>query len=149
MLSEKSNSFCPTSAGDFGFEKDDFLPPPPPPGEKVSLIEYEEKIKKTLWEKEAGNLISRDEVERSAFLIGRILREKLCSMPYRLAPKLSEYSDEKRNFEILRKEMNRVIREIQYRVAEAGRFEHLSDRLPAGIEASAEADRFTVGRRKP
>ena len=65
-----------------------------------------------------GAIVNKEGVEKAAFGVSRILREKLKAVPNRLAPKVTVVTDQKENFIILTEEMEGVIREIQAAIAE-------------------------------
>ena len=79
-------------------------------------MEYEEKI---------GKLIPKTAHQREAYDTAKMLRDNLLSLPSKLAPIVSAESNEQKNFETIRKEVKRVIREIQRRMVDIGRSEKL------------------------
>lgn len=79
---------------------------------------YTARLRKIEFEKEMGTIVNKEGVEKAAFGISRILREKLKAVPNRLAPKVTVVTDQKENFIILTEEMESVIREIQAAIAE-------------------------------
>ncbi len=76
---------------------------------RLRKIEYEEKMK---------IVVNKEGVERGAFSVSRILREKLKSLPNRIAPKVTVVTDQKENFKILTKEVENIIKEIQTAITE-------------------------------
>lgn len=74
---------------------------------------YTARLKKAEYEKMMGQLVDREGVERASFQVGRILRDKLSSLPTRLAPKVTVETDQRKNFIILTAEVENVIGEIQ------------------------------------
>lgn len=115
MSSEKSKTNSPNSASEFS-EAD--YQAPPMPEEYVDLLEYQGKLHRLQYEKMLGELESREEVMQKTFCIARILRDKLLSLPAKLAPVVTAEMDEKKNYEILNRELKHVIREIQHRMAD-------------------------------
>lgn len=79
---------------------------------------YTARLRKIEFEKEMGAIVNKEGVEKAAFGVSRILREKLKAVPNRLAPKVTVVTDQKENFIILTEEMEGVIREIQAAIAE-------------------------------
>ena len=65
-----------------------------------------------------GKVISKAGVEKAAFGVARILREKLKALPNRLAPKVTVETDQKKNFILLTNEVESAIKEIQAAIAE-------------------------------
>lgn len=79
---------------------------------------YSARMKKLEYEREAGELVHRDGVNKASFQVARILRDKLIALPARLAPKVTVETDQKQNFKILTDEVENVIREIQDKLSE-------------------------------
>lgn len=79
---------------------------------------YTARLRKIEFEKQMGTIVNKEGVEKAAFGISRILREKLKAVPNRLAPKVTVVTDQKENFIILTEEIESVIREIQAAIAD-------------------------------
>ena len=79
---------------------------------------YTARLKKVEFEEKMGKVISKAGVEKAAFGVARILREKLKALPNRLAPKVTVETDQKKNFILLTNEVESVIKEIQAAIAE-------------------------------
>lgn len=79
---------------------------------------YAARLRKVEFEEKMGTIVNKEGVEKSAFGISRILREKLKAVPNRLAPKVTVVTDQKENFIILTEEMEGVIKEIQTAIAD-------------------------------
>lgn len=79
---------------------------------------YAARLRKVEFEEKMGTIVSKEGVEKAAFGISRILREKLKAVPNRLAPKVTVVTDQKENFIILTEEMEGVIKEIQTAIAD-------------------------------
>ena len=65
---------------------------------------YQGKLEKMKYEKEKGTLILREEVEDKAFSVARSLRDKILSIPERMASELSSISEPHEIKELLYKE---------------------------------------------
>ena len=63
-------------------------------------------------QKERGLLIYRDEVENTAFSVARVVRDKILSLPSRVAPVIADMSDKREITELLFKEINEILEEI-------------------------------------
>ena len=79
---------------------------------------YTARLRKVEFEEKMGTIVRKEGVEKAAFGISRILREKLKALPNRLAPKVTVVTEQKENFIILTEEMEGVIHEIQSAIAE-------------------------------
>ncbi len=79
---------------------------------------YSARLRKAEFEEKMGTIVKKEGVEKAAFGISRILREKLKALPNRVAPKVTVVTDQKENFIILTEEMEGVIKEIQSAIAD-------------------------------
>ncbi len=70
---------------------------------------YSGKIEKLKYEKESGQLISREEVEDKAFVVARAIRDKLMGLPERLSDELASISDVYVIKEMLYKEIGNIL----------------------------------------
>lgn len=83
--------------------------------EKESYAALNMKVE---FEKKVGQLVDKDGVSKAAFGVGRILREKLKSIPAKLAPKVTIEMDLKKNHALIEAEMEKTIREIQAAISD-------------------------------
>lgn len=74
---------------------------------------YSARLKKVEFEEKMKTVVRKDGVEKAAFAVSRVLREKLKAFPNRLAPKVTVITDQKENFILLTDEVENLIREIQ------------------------------------
>jgi hypothetical protein len=79
---------------------------------------YAARLRKIEYEEKMGTVVNKQGVEKAAFGVSRILREKLKSLPHRIAPKVTVVTDQKENFKILTDEVENVIKEIQTAISE-------------------------------
>jgi len=79
---------------------------------------YAARLRKIEYEQKMGTVVNKEGVEKAAFGVSRILREKLKALPNRLAPKVTMVTDQKENFKILTDEVESVIKEIQMAISE-------------------------------
>lgn len=80
---------------------------------------YNARMAKLEYEQMAGELVHRDGVTMASFKIGRILRDKLQSIPARLAPLLTLETEQKEVYAILDKEVQAIIQQMQQALAES------------------------------
>nr|DAH98436.1 MAG TPA: Protein of unknown function (DUF1441) [Inoviridae sp.] len=79
---------------------------------------YSARLKKVEFEEKMKTVVRKDGVEKVAFAVSRVLREKLKAFPNRLAPKVTVITDQKENFILLTDEVESLIREIQNAINE-------------------------------
>lgn len=83
--------------------------------EKESYAALNMKVE---FERKIGQLVDKDGIQKAAFNVGRILREKLKSVPAKLAPKVTIEMELKKNHAMIEAEMEKTIREIQTAIAD-------------------------------
>jgi len=76
---------------------------------KVFLQEYQGMNAKQKFDIEAGLLVYRDEVERKAFTVVRVLRDQLLAMPERITAEIMGSANVKEGKELFYKELNQVL----------------------------------------
>ena len=76
---------------------------------KVFLTIYQGKIAEQNFEREAGRLVYRDDVEQKAFKVVRVLRDQILAIPERLAGEVASTTDPREVKEIMYKEINQVL----------------------------------------
>ncbi len=79
---------------------------------------YSARLKKVEFEEKMKTVVRKDGVEKAAFAVSRVLREKLKAFPNRLAPKVTVITEQKENFILLTDEVENLIREIQNAINE-------------------------------
>jgi len=70
---------------------------------------YTGKLEQLKYEKESGQLIRKEEVEDTAFIVARTIRDKLMAIPERLSDELASISDSYVIKEMLYKELNKLL----------------------------------------
>lgn len=119
MLSGKSRPQLPKLSIP-EFSPEDFIIPELP-DDDFDKADYEGRLKKIELEIKEGLFLDKDRNTREAFNLGRLLRDKLSSMPSKLAARVSAESNVKKNERLIRNECNRCCREILGRMADIGR----------------------------
>lgn len=100
------------------FSPEDFIIPDLPDDDELDRADYEGRLKKIELETKQGKMLDKDEYNRQAFGLGRLLRDKLSGLPSKLAARVSAESDVKKNERLIRNECNRCSREILRRMAD-------------------------------
>lgn len=104
------------------FQPEDFIVPELPGDEKdPDKNDYEGKLKKIELETKEGLVNDKYFCRKEAFDLGRLLRDKLNSLPSKLAAKVSAERNIKKNERLIRDECDRCCREILRRVADIRR----------------------------
>ncbi len=103
------------------FAPEDFIVPELPDDDELDKTDYDGKLKKIELETKQGIILDKNENERQAFNLGRLLRDKLNGLPSKLAARVSAESNIKKNERLIRNECNRCSREILRRMADIGR----------------------------
>lgn len=104
------------------FLPEDFLIPELPKDDKTpDKNDYEGKLKKIELETKEGLINDKYSCRKEAFDLGRLLREKLSSLPSKLAAKVSAERNIKKNERLIRDECDRCCREILRRMADIRR----------------------------
>ena len=76
---------------------------------KTFLTIYQGKIAQQKFDIEASKLVYRDEVEQKAFIVARVIRDQMLTLPERLSGELASSTDPKEIKEIMYKEINEVL----------------------------------------
>jgi hypothetical protein len=84
--------------------------------------QYKAAERKLDYEVKAGKYVKKSEVERLGFKIGRQLRDDILNIPARFAAVIAAKSKkkEKEVYQLLRKEANIILRDIQKNIAKIG-----------------------------
>lgn len=89
---------------------------PPPQKERMTYdkartakIAYEAQIKKMEMEEKQGSLVSKDQVTKEAFEIGRKVRDAFLNIPGRIGPILAAEKDQQKVHALLLKEIEAVL----------------------------------------
>ena len=77
---------------------------------KVFLTIYQGKLAQQKYLIEKGDLISREDVERAAFMAVRVLRDHILALPERLAGEIASSTDPMEIKEIMYKEINSALK---------------------------------------
>ncbi len=78
----------------------------------IFKVIYQGKLEKIKYEKELGQLISREEVENKAFKVSRAIRDKILSIPERMSSELASIDNPHVVKELLYKEFGLALTEL-------------------------------------
>ncbi len=78
----------------------------------IFKVIYQGKLEKIKYEKELGQLISREEVENKAFNVSRAIRDKILSIPERMSSELASIDNPHVVKELLYKEFGLALTEL-------------------------------------
>lgn len=84
-------------------------------------IEYQGKLAKLAFEKQSGKLIDASEVEQSAFLVARTVRDAMLNIPDRVAHMLAGQTDAKAIHQTLTAEILQVLGDLSAAIKDVGK----------------------------
>jgi hypothetical protein len=107
---KKGDPYAPKKEKDFDDDPDEI---PDYNESNRKKLYYEAKIKQIESEEKSGNLIDREAVEKRAFELGRTVREKILSIPSRLAAQIVGQDDAGKIENMIERELEDALRELK------------------------------------